>query len=103
MPEDATRPWETCTVGLCTGLFAAVAVSITPSLSALVNIGAEFVILAFRTGRHVAALAERIHESGNAAESWTYVVPGLAEATARSVLADFNKTNVSNHHDTNRI
>lgn len=60
-------------------------------------------ILAFRTGRHVAALAERIHESGNVAESWTYVVPGLAESAARSLLADFNETKVSHRHDTNRI
>ncbi|KFY25113.1 hypothetical protein V493_04828 [Pseudogymnoascus sp. VKM F-4281 (FW-2241)] len=91
VPEDATRPQETWTVGLCTGLFAAVAVSIAPSLSTLVNIGAEFVLLAFRTGRHVSALAEHIHESGDSAKSWTYVVPGLNESTARSLLADFNE------------
>ncbi|KFX94599.1 hypothetical protein O988_06199 [Pseudogymnoascus sp. VKM F-3808] len=91
VPEDATRPQETYTVGLCTGLFAAVAVSIAPSLSALVNIGAEFVLLAFRTGRHVSALAEHIHKSGDAANSWTYVVPGLNESAARSLLADFNE------------
>ncbi|KFY93178.1 hypothetical protein V500_03863 [Pseudogymnoascus sp. VKM F-4518 (FW-2643)] len=92
VPEDATRPQETWTVGLCTGLFAAVAVSIAPSLSALVNIGAEFVLLAFRTGRHVSALAEHIHKSDNATKSWTFVVPGLNESAARSLLADFNET-----------
>ncbi|KFZ18301.1 hypothetical protein V501_01293 [Pseudogymnoascus sp. VKM F-4519 (FW-2642)] len=92
VPEDATRPQETWTVGLCTGLIAAVAVSIAPSLSALVNIGAEFVLLAFRTGRHVSALAEHIHESGDAAKSWTYVVPGLNEPAGRSLLADFNES-----------
>ena len=74
-----------------------------PSLSALVNIGAEFVILAFRTGRHVSALAERIHESGDAAKSWTYVVPGLTESAARSLLVDFNEAKVSYYRIQTRI
>jgi hypothetical protein len=95
VPEDATRPWDTCTVGLCTGLFGAVAVSVASSLSALVDVGSEVVLMAFRTGRHVAALAERLHKVREASESWTYVVPGLSEANARSMLKEFNQTRVS--------
>lgn len=46
-------------------------------------------------GRHVFALAKRIHESSDSAQSWTYVVSDLTESAARSLLADFNETKVS--------
>lgn len=53
--------------------------------------------MAFRLGRHVAALSERLHEPGDTAESWTYVVPGITESAARALLAEFNEAKVSNY------
>ena len=95
VPEDATKPTETCAIGLCTGLFAAAAVSVTPSLSALVNIGAEFVMMAFRTGRHVASLGDKLYHSASGAESWTYIAPQMTLEEATALLDTFNESNVS--------
>lgn len=85
-------PASTVAVGLCTGLFAAAAVSISPSLSTLVTIGAEFVCMAFRAGLCVAGLADRLYES-TSPESWTYILPQITEDEAETILSDFNAKN----------
>ena len=95
MHDDLTRPWETCVVGLCTGLFAATAIASAPSLSGLVPIAVQVVLMAFRTGVYVAALADRLDKNCRAAESWTYVVPGASEATATAALSEFHTSDVS--------
>lgn len=95
VPEDATKPSETYAIGLCTGLFAAAAVSVTPSLSALVNIGAEFVMMAFRTGTHVASLGDKLYHSASGAESWTYIAPQMTLEEAAALVVTFNESNVS--------
>ena len=88
-------PKETCLIGLCTGLFAATAIASSPSLSALVPIGVQVVLMAFRTGGCVAALADRLEKDSDLSESWTYVVPGAGEVAATSMLTEFHKANVS--------
>jgi hypothetical protein len=50
--------------------------------------------MAFRTGAHVAALAERLQGSAEGSE-WTYVLPALGKAETNSILKDFHKENVS--------
>jgi hypothetical protein len=95
MHEDSTRASETCLIGLCSGLFAATAVSSSPSLSGLVPIAVQMVLMAFRTGAYVAALAERLHESSEGSSSWTYVLPEIGELAASSIIRDFHKVNVS--------
>ena len=71
------------------------AVSVTPSLSALINIGAEFVMMAFRTGRHAASLADKLYHSASGTESWTYIVPQMSLEEANTLLLTFNESNVS--------
>jgi hypothetical protein len=88
-------PRETYLVGLCTGLFAATAIACSPSLSELVPIGVQFVLMAFRTGAFVATLADRLEKDSDLSKSWTYVVPGTREVAATSMLTEFHKTNVS--------
>lgn len=95
MHEDTTKPAETFLVGLCTGLFAAAAISSAPSLSGLVPVAVQVVLMAFRTGAHVAVLADRLQGNTEASESWTYVLPALEEAETRSILKDFHAENVS--------
>lgn len=92
---DMTEPWETCTVGLCTGLFAAAAVASAPSLSALVSIAVEVVLIAFRTGSHVAAVADRLGNGKGSMNSWTYVIPGASESGTRSIIEKYNDSKVS--------
>jgi hypothetical protein len=95
MHEDSTRASETCLIGLCSGLFAATAIASSPSLSGLVPIAVQMVLMAFRTGAYVAALAERLHKSSESSSSWTYVLPGISEVAASSIISDFHRTNVS--------
>lgn len=94
MHEDTTNPSETCVVGLCTGLFAAAAIASAPSLSGLPSVAVQFVLMAFRTGAHVAALAERLQGNAEGSE-WTYVLPALGKAEASSTLEEFHNKNVS--------
>lgn len=93
--QDATTPENTYLSGLCTGLFAATAIASSPSLSSLLPIAVQVVLMAYRTGSHVASLAERLSPSTGMSESWTYVVPGAKEAEAKSLLAEFHKSEVN--------
>ncbi|KAH7374166.1 BcPKS12, polyketide synthase [Cadophora sp. MPI-SDFR-AT-0126] len=92
MHED-TRPSETSLVGLCTGLFAAAAISSAPSLSGLVPVAVQVVLMAFRTGAYVATLADCLQGDAEISQSWTYVIPALEEAETSSILNDFHKEN----------
>jgi hypothetical protein len=94
MHDDSTRASETCLIGLCTGLFAATAIASSPSLSGLVPIAVQMVLMAFRTGAYVAAMAERLHKASSSSSSWTYVLPGINEVAASSIISNFHKTNV---------
>lgn len=87
-------PCDTCLVGLCTGLFAATAIASSPSLSELVPIAVQVVLIAFRTGRYVATLADRLQKDSELSESWSYVVPGIGESDATSILNVFHRENV---------
>ncbi|KAI0896590.1 polyketide synthase [Annulohypoxylon nitens] len=88
---DVTSKQNTKLSGLCTGLFAATAIASSPSLSTLLPIAVQTVLMAFRTGSHVASLAERLSPSTDKSESWTYVLPAAQEAEAKSILAEFHK------------
>lgn len=76
-------------------MFAAAAITSTPTLSTLVPIAVQVVLMAFRTGRHVAAMAERLYPQFEQSESWTYIVSDTTEDEALSTLDTFNKANVS--------
>ncbi|KAI0164431.1 polyketide synthase [Hypoxylon sp. FL1284] len=89
--EDVTDHSNTKLSGLCTGLFAASAIASSYSLSALLRIAVQVVLMAFRTGHHVASLAERLDPPTEESDSWTYVLPAAKEAEIRSVLAEFHK------------
>lgn len=94
---DSTSPGETCLVGLCTGLFAAAAIASSPSISQLIPIAIQVMLMAFRTGAHVAALADRLNSRSDLSESWTYVVPAAQESEINTILSDFHKENVRHH------
>ncbi|KAL7623342.1 hypothetical protein AAE478_007023 [Parahypoxylon ruwenzoriense] len=90
--EDVTEHINTKLSGLCTGLFAATAIASSYSLSTLIPIAVQVVLMAFRTGSHVASLAERLSPPTEKSESWTYVLPAAKEAEAKSVLAEFHSS-----------
>ncbi|TPX15728.1 uncharacterized protein E0L32_000062 [Thyridium curvatum] len=91
--EDVTDHGRMCLTGLCTGQFAAAAIASTPSLSTLVPVAVAAVLLAFRTGRHVGTFADRIYQSSDSTESWTYIAYNVSIKEAQSILADFHHTN----------
>lgn len=76
-------------------MFAAAAINSTPTLSTLVPVAVQVVLMAFRTGRHVAAMAERLCPPVEHSESWTYIFPGVKGDFAQSKLDDFHQSNVS--------
>ncbi|KAI1133382.1 polyketide synthase [Nemania abortiva] len=90
--EDATRSENTKLSGLCTGLFAAAAIATSPSLSALIPIAVQVVLMAFRVGSHVGSLSERLNPSGDKSESWTYVMSSVKDSDARKILTDFHQS-----------
>ncbi|RYP30428.1 hypothetical protein DL767_006239 [Monosporascus sp. MG133] len=89
--EDYTTAGNTFLSGLCIGLFAATAIASSPSLSSLLPIAVQIVLMAFRTGSHVASLAERLSPTKGKSESWTHIVAGAKEADVKDILADFHK------------
>ncbi|KAI1179145.1 polyketide synthase [Nemania sp. FL0916] len=90
--EDITRPENTRLSGLCTGLFAAAAIATGPSLSALIPIAVQVVLMAFRVGSHVGSLAERLNPSNGKSESWTYVMSFVNESDAKKIIRDFHQS-----------
>lgn len=84
--------------GLCTGLFAATAIAASPSISTLLPVAVQVVLMAFRTGHYVASMAEKLNPSVQGQGSWTYVLPGVNEFEARSILAEFHEVEVGVHH-----
>ncbi|CAK7211744.1 Type I Iterative PKS [Sporothrix bragantina] len=91
--EDVTRHDHTFLVGLCSGLFAAAAIASTPSLSTLVPVAVQAVLMAFRTGLYVSSLADRLCPPTEKNESWTYIFPNQQEEAVRHLLAEFCSSN----------
>ncbi|CAK7231914.1 Type I Iterative PKS [Sporothrix curviconia] len=91
--EDVTRHDHTFLVGLCSGLFAAAAIASTPSLSTLVPVAVQAVLMAFRTGLYVSSLAERLCPPTEKSESWTYIFANQQEDAVRHLLSEFCGSN----------
>lgn len=94
--EDLLMPHDRMFFGgLCSGMFAAVAITSTPTLSTLVPVAVQVVLMAFRTGNHVAAMAERICTSTTErSDSWTYILPGVTGHVAQATIEKFNQAKV---------
>lgn len=84
---------DSCLVGLCTGLLAATAIASSCSVSNLIPIAVEMVLVAFRTGLCVTRMAESIENPGESSDSWTFVVPELGEERATLILEEFHRAN----------
>lgn len=80
--------------GLCLGMFAAAAITSTPTLSTLVPVAVQVVLMAFRTGHYVATMAERLSPPTESSQSWTHVLPGVDTQQAQAALDKFNTEKV---------
>lgn len=74
-------------LGLCTGAFAAAAVSSSRNTLDLIPLGVEAVIVAFKTGVHVSDLAQRIEPLQEFDQSWSMVVASSAAAGVVETLS----------------
>jgi len=92
---DLTQPDRTFVVGLCSGLWAAAAVSITPSLPDLVHVGTQTVLLAFRTGTYVHSIAQRLEPASNESKSWTRLLAGTTQEEVAQKLDAYHTAEVS--------
>lgn len=81
-------------LGLCTGLLAASAVASVDSLIALLPVAVETVRIAFRTGAHVAHVAERLEILSHTNESWSTVFAVADAYSAEEALNNFHQENV---------
>ncbi|KAF2758172.1 ketoacyl-synt-domain-containing protein [Pseudovirgaria hyperparasitica] len=80
-------------LGLCTGLFAAVAVASAPALSDLLPLAVEAVRIAFRTGTCVSTVKNALEQNSETRESWSTIVAGISESNARKAISDFHGRN----------
>lgn len=93
-------------MGLCTGLLAAAAVASSPALPALVPLGVEVVLIAFRTGLCVGTAARSLELSRDGAASWSFIVTGTDDKEAQAAITAFHKEKVcvfSPSHDDQRL
>jgi naphtho-gamma-pyrone polyketide synthase len=87
---EGSRPFPTAAntylVGLCTGSFAAAAISTSQTLSELIPAGIEAVLVAFRTGLRSLELRNDIERPiPETSRSWSMVVSAKEEQAAESI------------------
>jgi hypothetical protein len=93
--ED-TNNRVTINVGLCSGLFAATAVASAQCVSALVPLGVQVVLMAFRTGTYAQSIAERLSPTtSDSSESWTHIYAGVKDVQASAALDAFHDAYVN--------
>ncbi|KAK8256702.1 polyketide synthase-like protein [Phyllosticta capitalensis] len=99
-PSELPVASNTRILGLCTGLLAASAVASAKSLSDLLPLAVEAVRIAFRTGTCVGTAKAALEHANETNDSWSTIVAGISEQTARSALAEFHQAKVipASHH-----
>ncbi|PLB48450.1 conidial pigment polyketide synthase PksP/Alb1 [Aspergillus steynii IBT 23096] len=82
-------PTETCMSGLCTGALAAAAVSCCKTVSELIPVAVQTVIVALRTGQCALNAANAVDQSeGN----WSTVLTGLSQQEVSDRLQEFSNS-----------
>lgn len=84
--QQQQTPADSRLIGLCTGSFAAAAISCSHTLFEVARMGVQAVIVAFRVGMHVRRKAEILGHSK--VGCWSLVVPSMEEQTAKQALAE---------------
>lgn len=80
-------------VGLSSGLLAAAAVALSPSIPALLPLGAHIVLIAFRLGLHVQIAAnhlDSVHQVDDV-KSWSRVIQMTTEMEVKKALDNFHR------------
>jgi hypothetical protein len=89
------RPDDSYVLGLCTGALAAAAVSSSSSLSELLPIAVQTVLISFRLGLCALGMRDRLELSEkDRTEPWSVVISDLEPQNAAAAIKDFCRTNV---------
>lgn len=88
-------PGEACTLGLCTGTLAAAAISCCRSISELLPVAIQTVLVAFRTGLCVLDVRSRIEAPIGSSPAWSMVVGGNSATEAIDAMFEFRNQSVS--------
>ncbi|GIJ99615.1 type I iterative polyketide synthase [Aspergillus viridinutans] len=83
---------DTHLLGLCTGAFAAAAVSCSRSLVELLPVAVQTVLVAFRTGLSAGRIGNCIEPSATGSREWSMLVAGMDSQTVQDALAEFSAT-----------
>jgi noranthrone synthase len=97
--EDAGKPYprpdDSYVLGMCTGSLAAAAVSSSSSLSELLPIAVQTVLIAFRLGLCALDMRDRLEMSAeDRGQPWSVVIADLDTQSAITAISDFCKANV---------
>ncbi|KAL9101302.1 MAG: hypothetical protein Q9163_003414 [Psora crenata] len=91
---DGSRPYpnpsETAVLGLCTGSFAAAAISTSTSVFELLPVAVETVLIAFRTGLRSIEVRDDIERGSETASPVWSVIVGMHEDQALKELSTFS-------------
>jgi len=87
------QPSNTYLLGLCTGALAAAAVSSCKTLSELLPVAVQAVVVAFRLGLLVVEVGKRIDPQSSS--TWSLIFPGLSPSAVAVALKDFSEAKVS--------
>lgn len=87
-------PADTYLLGLCTGALAAAAISSSKTLSELLPVAVQTVLVSFRLGLCVVDLRNRLELSPDNSASWSMVVPGLTAEAAATGLKEHSQARV---------
>ncbi|KAH8691020.1 hypothetical protein GQ44DRAFT_796974 [Phaeosphaeriaceae sp. PMI808] len=80
---------KSCVLGVCTGMFAAAAVSASQNMAELVPVGVEAALAAFRTGLYSLKMQRDIEPvSDDDVQSWSFIT-SLTESQALKALEEF--------------
>ncbi|KAI9710476.1 MAG: polyketide synthase [Bogoriella megaspora] len=90
-PTEIPNAANTRILGLCTGLLAGAAVACARSLTELIALGIETVKIAFRAGTTTGIAKDALEQSSNPRDSWSSIVTGTSEQSAKDALARFHE------------
>lgn len=81
-------------IGMCTGLLTAAATSCCQSLSELLPVAVQAVLVAFRTGLHTMEVSTRVEKPVGLSKVWSVMIPGCSYGTVSDVLDEYRRTKV---------
>lgn len=90
-PTELPTPSNMRVLGLCTGLLAASAVVSSKTLADLLHLAVEAVRISFRAGTCVGVVKGALEQAANSKESWSTIVTGTSDQSAKDALAEFHQ------------